>query len=304
MQSLSLAFLPFFVLPVHLATTPASTAPVAERAVTAPVAAAPRTERAPAPRRPTVALGHRAAPSGCDEVQMPSYSSDSHGTPTRGSLDRGQFLSESDYLRHVDAQDCNFWGTDELVGVVDRIARKVGADHPGARLTVGELSKQNGGDIHGHSSHENGRDVDLGFYWVDEGGLPYEPGRFVDVRRDKTAVVDGKTLTFDVERNWKVIEALLTDEEADLNIVVINTRIRRWLLDHARQSGVSNDLRRRASIVMRVPKRGTHPHLNHFHTRIYCPEADGQCRDFNGLWDWVEEARVERATRNEALASR
>ena len=305
MQSLSLAFLPFFVLPIHIATTPATTtAPVTERTVaSAPRSTSRASEPTPATRiAPAVPVGHRAAPSGCDEAVVPSYTSLSYGTPTRGRLSDAQFLGESEFVHHVDAQNCNFWGTDELVGVVGRVARKVAAENPGVRLTVGELSQEEGGDIVGHSSHENGRDVDFGFYWVDEDGLPYEPSRLINVRADKTAVVDGKTLTFDVARNWKIIEALLTDEEADLNIALINVRIRRWLLDYARESGVSDDLRHRASVVMRVPKRGAHPHLNHFHVRIYCPEDDGQCRDFNGLWDWVADARAERAEASDALA--
>jgi penicillin-insensitive murein DD-endopeptidase len=303
MSLLSLAFLPFFFLPFNLPTSP--TAPVQERAIET---LAPRSVEAPAPRstrsvqrRPLV-LGHRAAPSGCEEASPRRTDSVSQGTPTAGRLSDSKFLTESDYLRHVDSQSCNFWGTDELTSMIDRVARRVALEYPGARLTVGELSQREGGDIHGHSSHENGRDVDLGFYYVDEDGLPYEPTRLVDVRRDKTARVDGKTLTFDVARNWKVVETLLEDD-SDLNIILVNTRIRRWLLDHARETGVSNELRHRASVVLRVPKRGEHPHLNHFHTRIFCPEGDSQCRDFNGLWDWVEEARTERARSGRALAS-
>lgn len=178
---------------------------------------------------------------------------------------------------------------------MQRVARAVDTAHPGHRLTVGELSQREGGDIYGHGSHENGRDVDLGFYFLDEDGLPYEPSRLIDVRRDKTARADGKTLTFDVTRNWAVIEALLTDDEADLAIALVNARVRRWLLAHARATGVSPELRRRAAMVLRVPRRGDHPHRNHFHVRIYCPETDAQCRDFNGQWEWVRRARAERA---------
>ena len=300
MQFLSLGLLPFFFFP-SISSTP--TAPAVDRGVQIASQVGTSANRTSTDgAQPRVDVGHRAAPSGCSpQSAVPSYDSASHGTPQRGRLSRGKFLTESNTIHHVDAQDCNFWGTDELTGMVQRVARKVAAEHPGVRLTVGELSKRRGGDIHGHGSHENGRDVDLGFYWVDEDGRPYEPSRFIDARRDKTAMVGGKKLTFDVERNWKIVEALLTDEEADLNIIVINARIRRWLLDYAREARVSPDLRRRASIVMRVPARGSHPHLNHFHVRIWCPEDDGQCRDRGQLWEWVEEARTERA-RQEQLA--
>ena len=305
MHLLSLAFLPFFFLPVTVPTSPA--APVTERSIQASRAPSSPSGRVLEQRafsmRTAPVVGHRAAPSGCVDSGDPLFDESlSVGTPTRGRLSYSKFLAESDVLRHVDAQNCNFWGTDELTDMVDRIARRVAQTYPGARLTVGELSQQRGGDIHGHASHENGRDVDLGFYYVDEDGLPYEPGRLVNVRSDKTAVVDGKTLTFDVARNWQVVEGMLEDS-SDLNIVVVNTRIRRWLLDYARDNGVSNEMRRRASIVLRIPKRGTHPHLNHFHARIFCPETDNQCRDLTGVWEWVAEARIGR-TNDERIAMR
>jgi penicillin-insensitive murein endopeptidase len=296
-SALSLGFLPFFLLPFSFPSSPAEPVgmTIGDPSFSRPVSAAPRHR----------VRGHVAEPSGCEAEWTPSFASDTIGAPNRGRLVRGKFLPESDVIRHVDAHDCNFWGTDELTSMVDRVARRVAADHPGARLTVGELSKREGGDIYGHGSHENGRDVDFGFYFTDENGLPYETRRMLNVRADKTArAADGTTLRFDVARNWKVVEALLEDE-SDLNIAIVHRRVRRWLLDHARRTGVSDELRRRASIVLRIPNRGTHPHLNHFHVRIYCPESAIECRDFNATWDWVDEARAERAgeSRGELFAT-
>lgn len=297
MRLLSFAFLPFFFLPLD----PADIAPVSKALPStvdlAPVARFATPEPEPVP-------GHRAEPSGCTAATVPLAESVSTGTPTRGRLTHGKFLEESELVRHVDASDCNFWGTDELVGAIERVATAVAEEHPGHRLTVGELSKRRGGDIRGHGSHENGRDVDFGFYFLDEAGLPYEPGRLIRVRRDKTARADGEVLTFDVARNWKLVEALLTDEEADVNIILVDARIRRWLLAHARSIGVADELYRHASRVLLRPRRGDHPHRNHFHVRVYCPESDERCRDFNGLWDWVERARAERAARAEAAVTR
>ena len=296
--STSLSFLPFIlpflsapVLPLNT-LTPAEPPTVREATVTAP---------RPAPRlAPAVPTAHRQRPSGCVAPALPAHESVASGRADQGRLSRATFVGESELIRHVDAHDCNFWGTTELTGAIERVAEAMAAEAPGARLTIGELSKRRGGDIDGHSSHENGLDVDLGFYWRDSRGRPYEPSGFVDVRRDKTAVVDGRTLTFDVARNWKLIEGFLTDPEADLGIVVVDIEVRRWLLAHARHIRADRVLRRRASIVLRIPARGAHPHRNHFHLRIFCPESAGQCRDKNDLYDWVAQERAE----GDRLASR
>ncbi|MBO6934270.1 MAG: penicillin-insensitive murein endopeptidase [Deltaproteobacteria bacterium] len=293
MRLVSLACVPFFFLPLDTRQV----APLIEEVVEAE----PESETVPVRRQLAEASEpptHRAAPSGCSAPPAPGESQ-SIGRPTRGELTKGRFLRESELIHHVDSDECNYWGTDELVGAIRRAAAAVAAEHPGHRLTVGELSQRGGGDIRGHASHENGRDVDFGFYFVDEEGLPFEPSRFVDVRRDRTAHVGGHELTFDVERNWRLIEALLTDEEADLNIIVVSGRIRDWLLAHARSIGVPDALYQHASRVLLRPRRGRHPHRNHFHARIYCPPSDAECRDRGRVWDWVEQARAARAERLE-----
>ncbi len=295
MRLLSLVCVPFFFVPVN----PSRAEPTEE--TPAPAVVSPPAETTPPEPKPPLVVGHRARPSGCVPPLLPPRESLSLGRPTRGLLAAGRFLGESELVHHVDATDCNFWGTDELVGAMRRVAATVASVHPGHRLTVGELSRQKGGEIDGHASHESGRDVDLGFYFVDEEGQPYEPSRFVDVRRDRTAVVGERTLTFDVDRNWRLIEALLRDDEADVNFILVNGRIRDWLLAHARSIGAPTELYRHASRVLLRPRRGRHPHRNHYHVRIYCPATDSGCRDRGRLWAWVEQARAERAAQAASL---
>ncbi len=288
---ISLSLLPFLLPFLSLPVGPIDT--TGQRAVEARRAAPrvdTRTTDSVARPRP-----HRAPPSGCVAPALPARESSPAGRADRGRLSRGTFVGESGRIRHVDAHDCNFWGTTELTGAVRRVAEDVAETHPGARLTIGELSKRSGGDIEGHGSHENGLDVDLGFYWLDSRGRPFEPSGFIDARSDRTAVVDGRTLTFDVARNWAIIEAFLTDPEVDLAIVLVNVEIRRWLLDHARAIGVDRRLRRRASIVLRIPGPRAHPHRNHFHLRIFCPESATACRDKNDRYEWVARARARRS---------
>jgi hypothetical protein len=51
---------------------------------------------------------------------------------------------------------------DQIVRVIQRVRRRFPRVHP---LAVGDLSARAGGKITMHSSHQSGRDVDLGFYF-------------------------------------------------------------------------------------------------------------------------------------------
>lgn len=54
------------------------------------------------------------------------------------------------------------WGLPTLVYGIERAARRFKAANPSAaRLGVGDISLQNGGDIAGHASHERGVDADM-----------------------------------------------------------------------------------------------------------------------------------------------
>src|SRR5262245_44190417 len=65
------------------------------------------------------------------------------------------------------ARSMNF-GTDELVELIVRAARRMDAGPP---LYVADMSAQRGGPTVWHRSHQAGRDADLIFFAVDEDGL-------------------------------------------------------------------------------------------------------------------------------------
>jgi murein endopeptidase len=81
------------------------------------------------------------------------------------------------------------WGTDRLVRLTLRIARRYRHENPGApRVAIGDLSRPRGGDFGpqygelGHASHQNGLDVDI--YYPRRDGretAPTQPAQ-VDLR--------------------------------------------------------------------------------------------------------------------------
>jgi penicillin-insensitive murein endopeptidase len=172
--------------------------------------------------------------------------------------------------------------------MVRTAAERVSAMVPGARLSVGELSARDGGDLHGHRSHENGRDVDLGFFVVDATGRSVELPAFAKIDWGGRIEVDGRRYHFDAARNWLLVKALLESDVAIVQHVFTHERVRVFLLDEAVRQGASPELLRRASRVLHQPHGHVTAHLNHMHVRIYCTPDDGpRCRDVRPYWPWA-----------------
>ncbi len=220
---------------------------------------------------------HRAPESG-------DGSSLSVGRHNRGRLIRGHELHESDALRFKSRSEARF-GTDELVALLDRAARAVMARTPGARLTVGDLSRRGGGRFRPHRSHQSGRDVDLGFYVTDPDGAPLDLHRFYDFRRDLT-VRGHDELRYDLVRNWQLVEALVMDE-VPVQWIFVSRTIRGRLLEEGARQGASADVIARAEAILSQPSHGG-MHNDQFHVRIYCPLPDRpRCVDDPPIHPWM-----------------
>ena len=193
------------------------------------------------------------------------------GSPTEGRLVGGSHLDETTYLRIVPSYAYGDvrWGTGALVGAVDRAAHQVRRQFPDAVLSAGQLSRQGGGEVDRHASHESGRDADLGFYVRSQTGKPLLADHFVQFKGDGTAV-SWPGAFFDDARNWALVAALVTDGVARVSHLFVATPLRARLLSYAERIGAPMHVRVRASEVMAQP-HGALPHDDHFHVRIGCP---------------------------------
>lgn len=247
-----------------------------------------------------VAAVGRASPDASDDgASSPAAraadtgsASRSYGWPWRGRLYRGTKLEPSEHLRfdEGDVDDGNFWGTEELVALVERAVARVDELMPSPRLTVGELSERHGGNIVGHSSHENGRDVDLGFYFRGLDEQPVEPSGFVNIGfSGRGKLDDDRVVEFDLRRNWLLVESLIRDRETHVQHVFVWNGIRRQLLEEAKRQSVSQAMLYKAERIIMAP-HSRHPHRNHFHVRIFCSADDvPRCKDKGPYWDWLPE---------------
>lgn len=199
------------------------------------------------------------------------------GSPTEGKLVNGVRLQTTEYLRIVpvyvpgDAR----WGLEALVGLIDRAARSVRKSFPDAVLSVGHLSKQGGGDLDRHASHESGRDADIGFYIKNHLGKPVYADHFVAFNGDGTAP-SWPGARFDDARNWALVAALVGDGNVRISHIFVAAPLRQRLLAYAQKIGAPPNIRNRAAELMHQP-RGALPHDDHFHVRIGCPSRMEGC---------------------------
>jgi penicillin-insensitive murein endopeptidase len=230
----------------------------------------------------------RAVPSEIDLRPPPGMRSRSLRFAWDGRLDRGMRLPESEYVRYMG--DCvkhdNFYGTWELVQLLERAARRVAFRTPGAKLSIGELSRSAGGKIDGHRSHENGRDVDVGYYLTRGDDRPYYTYAFAPIDARGRGKPPNQYLRFDDARNWEMIAKLISDGDARVQYIFVAAYLRQRLLDEAKRRGVSDALIARAKATLVAPSHGN-PHNSHFHVRIYCAPADrAVCSDRGPFWPW------------------
>lgn len=225
------------------------------------------------------------------ERMMPTRTASvSSGRPWNGRLVRGVRLRMSAVLRPVTeyARSGNFYGTSELVALLERTARTIAARWPESQLSVGELSGPHGGKLRGHRSHRSGRDVDVAFFMHDAEGHASHMHSFVTFNRHGIAQRVRHKLSFDDAKNWAVAATMLRDPEARVQHIFVAKHIRARLLLEGRRQGESDDFLRVAAAVMVQPKRG-HKHANHFHVRIYCSRDDRpHCHDKGPYWPWYD----------------
>jgi len=147
--------------------------------------------------------------------------------------------------------------TQETVDYLTRVIRELRARFPEAPLLrVNQISNKDGGYIRPHKSHQNGRDVDLGFYY---------PGGNVVRHRAREKYIDPVM-------NWELVKALVTF--TDVQLILVDRRVQKVLYDYALKTGEDKAWldslfhAGEASIIKHA--RG---HRDHFHVRFFNPRA-------------------------------
>jgi murein endopeptidase len=178
------------------------------------------------------------------------------GGPNRGALFNGVRLPDGK-LWHVVEPD-RAWGTPEAIASIATAVERVHAQFPDSPpLYVGHLSARHGGYLRPHRSHQSGRDVDLGYFYL--GG----PGWY--------ARASARNL--DLVRTWALVKAFASDPNVEA--IFMDRSVQRLLSDHAEAQG------ERAEWLFEGSHRGGGEHLvrhewghlTHLHVRFRCTEA-------------------------------
>jgi len=125
-------------------------------------------------------------------------------------------------------------------------------------VVIGDLSRQGGGPLPPHVSHQNGLDVDIGYY---------HKGR-KQLKRFQSATAKN----LDVRKSWYLLKAFL--ETGDVDMIFVDYGLQAHFHRYARRTGMSG---KEAKRVFQYPRgRGTargvirhsKGHINHFHVRF------------------------------------
>ncbi len=201
-------------------------------------------------------------------TRIPESRSESIGTPSHGELRHGRQVPTTHPGLFV-RTPARAFGTDEAVRFLVDAVEHVRKDDPSApRIEVHDVSLREGGPMHGHHSHESGRDADIAYYQVGCREL-------CSFRR-----IGAEEL--DVARQWALFWHWLANEQVEA--IFVDHDLQRALYEHARSIGVSqNDLSRwfqyprqpgdRYGVIRHHPR-----HADHFHVRFVCHESDAECR--------------------------
>jgi murein endopeptidase len=165
-----------------------------------------------------------------------------------------RFPQEKDWLV---VQPEKAYTTQETVDYLTRVIRELRARFPEAPLLrVNQISAKDGGYIRPHKSHQNGRDVDLGFY--------YPGGNVVRTRAREKYI--------DPVMNWELVKAVVTF--TDVQAILVDRRVQKVLYDHALKAGEDkawlDSLFHAGEASLIKHARG---HRDHFHVRFFNPRA-------------------------------
>ena len=221
--------------------------------------------RAPSAQSVFVLVLATAALSGVAAAQdVPDSASRSIGTPNHGRLEHPEQVRSTPNL--IVQPGSHHYGTDELVGLVRRAAERLQERERGPRLLVGSLSSRRGGRLPPHSSHQNGRDADLGFFVTDPDGQPVEPPRFLELDSSGCGRDRGESYCIDPRRTFLFVAALLADPVTRVQWILMAADLRQIVLAAGRHLGVDDDVYHQVEVATE-PRVGSESHRSHIHVR-------------------------------------
>ena len=180
------------------------------------------------------------------------------GKTNRGALFGGIQMKSAPGWDIVNPRET--YGTRETIDYLSHAIKRVREMFPETHdLKIGDISRAKGGHINPHVSHQSGRDVDLGFYYLDGS--------------DWYSKANAHNL--DLPRTWALIKVTIT--ETDVEAIFLDRSIQAVLRSYATELGESEEW---LDQVFGGPTTNLRPliiheegHETHLHIRYYNPIA-------------------------------
>ncbi len=191
-------------------------------------------------------------------VAGPAVAAKSNGRPQYGRLVDAEQLNTGPGWHRM--RPHRSWGANNtithLMTCIPRVKQEFGRATPD--VVVGDISRKTGGHLSPHISHQNGLDVDIGYYHKDR----------PNIRHFRNA---GRK-SLDVERSWHLIKCFLDTKDVDL--IFVDYNLQRLLHRYAKKQGASKAW---LKATFQFPRgrgnrkgtiRHSKGHKHHFHVRF------------------------------------
>jgi penicillin-insensitive murein endopeptidase len=192
------------------------------------------------------------------------------GYYSNGSLKNSEdLLSRSASVHKILKSRNRSFATKELVDLIEDVATEMNNRFDNIeKMQVGDLSAKIGGFVSGHSSHQNGLDVDIVYYTNDQKLQAMDNSYWTQF-----FVSNGKLKNFSLSKNWHLFKLLVNRHP--INRIFVDPVIKKAMCDYASSIGEFNS---NIEVLRRLRPLSTH-HDTHLHIRLKCPQDDLSCSD-------------------------
>jgi murein endopeptidase len=199
-----------------------------------------------------------------DEGQV----SQSIGAPSSGSLEGAVPMVEGPG-RVLKMIPWKSWGTAHTVALIDQVLRRWALRKGVQPVLVGNMAARTGGRLEPHSTHQSGRDVDIGYMQK----LP--DGEELNWR-------EMNATNLDAAETWELLKLLRSTGQ--IEVIFIDTALQKLLYDHAVKHGTVSkaELPRWLEYPRSAPQRRAlvqhvAGHVDHIHVRFACQSHESRC---------------------------
>lgn len=160
------------------------------------------------------------------------------------------------------------FGTNELIYMVGKMGEYTKKAIPNYVLPIGDLSKEEGGVVGRHKSHQTGLDADVGYYFENK-----------NLQRAfaSAVIIDKPHSDWMVDKQWGLYKALVKTQLVDrifihktLKKAICQLAIKNKEIEKSDTKGDTYEALRRLI--------GDVEHNTHFHLRLKCSKAQIRCR--------------------------